>query len=209
MSKQNRGRVRTRRCMPIFEGLEERRIPSGAAPRGAGFATLFREVSGSQSGPAPLKRAAFVSAMAGRYFIGHGRLPGQALQTYLVGAGTASAFLHGDFQLAFATPSDPSAPAQGLATFVPKNNFFTGSLLILELESDGPIDPRGRTTRFTWTVNDASSGTFANAMGQGTLQVRFLPSGRGPRPAIESGRVATLFRGTLMGPDTGNLLRLG
>lgn len=198
---------RRRPRRPTFERLEARRVPSTGAASPA-FATPDRAVVVRQSGPVALKQARFVAALGGSYTIGPGRLAGQAWQTYLVGSGTANAFLRGDFQLAFATPSDPSGPALGLATLVPRDNFQTGSLLVLDLESRGPADPLGRTTRFTWTVNDASSGTFANADGEGTLELRLVPGGRVPRPARESGRVATLFLGTLRGPDTGNLLRL-
>jgi hypothetical protein len=201
MDARRRNRSPGRRHRPVVEGLDGRVLLSLARVGPPSLRAL-------QSEQLVLKRGTLASAMSGSYFVGPSRIEGQSLQTYFAGAGTANAFLHGNFQLAFATPSGPSESAKGIATLVPRNNFQTGNLLVLDLESDGPVDPNGRTAQFTWTVNDSSGGMFANAEGQGTLQIRYVPRGRGPRPAIENGQVATIFRGELSGPDTANLIRI-
>ena len=46
---------------------------------------------------------------------------------------------------------------------------------------------RGRPTRFTWTVNGSSGGTFSGATGQGTVEIRYQPGGKLPDRARSAG----------------------
>jgi hypothetical protein len=157
-------------------------------------------------------RENFKAVFYGPYIIGPPRFSGDVSQTYTNSGGTASAFLHGNLQLGFQTPSAASQGPAGSATLFPKDYLMTGSFLMLRLQGD-PTDARdGRATSFNWSVTSASSGAFTNASGSGTLQLVYHPGppdggylhahGRG------TGNVSAIFRGTLILDGTANPLRL-
>src|SRR4051794_1827573 len=107
-----------RRMGPGVEPLEARELLSGAralphprreAPAGR-LAHALQSGSSGDAGSAPTGRATqnFFAAFTGSYAVGPGRIPGQALRTYLNTAGTSNTFLHGQAQVAIAIPSDPT-----------------------------------------------------------------------------------------------------
>ncbi len=119
----------------------------------------------------------------------------QASQVFIKGGGISSAFLHGDVQMAAYTPVAPGMTTTGLAVLIVKNVTNSGNLLVLDLVGDtSTLDRAGRPTRFNWTVNGASGGTFSGATGQGTLEVRYQPDGRAQARA---GSVGLIFRGSI------------
>jgi len=83
----------------------------------------------------------------------------------------------------------------GLAVLIVKNVTNSGNLLVLDLVGDtSTLDRAGRPTRFNWTVNGASGGTFSGATGQGTLEVLYRPDGRAQ---ARTGSVGLIFRGSV------------
>jgi hypothetical protein len=145
----------------------------------------------------------------GTFLTGPARYTNQASQTYLSGGGTSNFFLHGDVQLAFATPKDDSQAAGGVAALIVKNVDTTGNELDLNLLADpSSRDRAGRFTRFSWTVSDSSGGTFTNAVGEGTLEIRYRPGGKIPAHATSAGKVALIFQGTVNTNGVQNILRV-
>ncbi len=124
-------------------------------------------------------------------------LPGTT-KTFLSGGGLSNRFLHGDYQMLVVDPGTGSADnATATAALFVKNVSNSGNLLVLDLVGD-PVsrDAAGRLTRFTWTVNDGSGGTFSGSQGAGTATIRYPKVGaRGIAPRNGSARIA--FTGTL------------
>src|SRR5262245_41976503 len=172
-----------RRRAPSVESLEARDLPTPPTF----FANVPRVSAAALAGaasPTPHEQArrAFVAKFKGRFITGPGRLTDQASQTFISGGGTSNTFMHGDLQMAVYTPRDPAAGTTGIAALIVKNVSNSGNLLVLDLVGDTQsLDRAGRPTRFTWTVDGSSGGTFAGADGQGTVKIRYWPGG--PIPA--------------------------
>jgi hypothetical protein len=146
----------------------------------------------------------FFAAFTGTYIVGRGRIPGQALRTYLNGAGTSNTFLHGQVQVAIAVPEDPSGGLTGTASLFDKNYAQTGNILVLDLQASPLPGPDGRPTELSWTVGEGSSGTFTGAEGDGTLVISYHPGGRRPPHALDAGRMGIQLRGRLTVSGTTN-----
>src|SRR4051812_31612364 len=200
MRRTGTERKQRRRAGPAVERLESRRLLSGGAAAGtpghtplAGRAPSALQSSGpsgdTSSTPPDRTRQGFFAAFTGSYAVGPGRIEGQAVQTYLNVAGTSSTFLHGQAQVAVATPTDPTQGLTGSATLLDKNYAQTGNFLMLDLQGDPRPRPDGRPARLSWTVANSSSGTFAGAEGQGTLLISYHPGGRRPAHALDWGKV--------------------
>jgi len=159
------------------------------------------DVNASAAGDAPtfpLRYRPFTAMFQGSYTIGSARSPGFATQLYMYGGGTSSSFLHGDVQLAYYAPTDPSQPAVGMANMMVKNISDTGDQLGADFQAvAGAVDKAGRPNKFTWTVNSSGGGTFDGADGSGTMQIIYFPSRKIPRGATAAGRLGVIFRGTL------------
>src|SRR4051795_11579421 len=172
------GRRRLRTTSPMIESLEGRELLSRASvsrpdARFLRARHVGASVTGSQAGSSggsmgvPTGRVdqGFFAAFTGTYTVGRGRIPGQALRTYLNGAGTSNTFLHGQVQVAIAVPEDPAQSLAGTASLFDKNYAATGNILVLDLQSPSPPGPAGRPTELSWTVGEGSSGTFTGADG--------------------------------------------
>jgi hypothetical protein len=199
---------RRRRALTI-ERLEARDLPTPPTfylgPPKVHLAAL---ADSSQPTPHEQARRAFVAKFAGNFITGPGRLTDQASQSFISGGGTSSAFLHGDLQMAVYVPRDPSSNTTGLAALIVKNVSNTGNLLVLDLQGDTQsLDGAGRPTRFTWTVDGSSGGTFSGADGQGTVEIRYRPGGQLPKRASSAGNAAVIFRGFLNTNGVTNILR--
>jgi hypothetical protein len=211
---------RPQRFAPGVEGLEIRQVPSTssliattsllATTRGAGpggSVTAF-----STSNPIPLLFRPFLAKFRGPLVVGAPRAAGQLSQTYMFGGGNSTAFLHGDLQLGFFTPTDPAQPIIGQATLTVKNVANTGNQLIVDLTSvPGAVDRHGRPTQFTWIQNSASGGIFTNGAGSGTMQLIYSP-GRFPGQShlhqiVSAGNAGVIFRGTLGTTNLNSTLR--
>jgi hypothetical protein len=209
MSRRTRPSARNRdraRFAPALEGLEARVVlsssallVSGALRPAAGRAGADVNAAAAGDAPAfPLRYRPFTAMFQGSYTIGPARAPGFATQLYMAGGGTSSAFLHGDVQLAYYVPSDPSRVAVGMANMMVKNISDTGNQLGADFQAvPGAVDKAGRPNQFTWTVNSSGGGTFDGAEGSGTMQVIYFPSRKIPRGATAAGRIGVIFRGSI------------
>ena len=158
--------------------------------------------------PHELARQKFVAKFSGPFVTGPGRFLDQASQTFITGGGISSAFLHGNLQMAVYTPVDPKGQTTGIAALIVKNVSNTGNLLVLDLQGDTQsLDRGGRPTRFTWTVDGSSGGTFSGATGQGTVEIRYQPGGKLPDRAQSAGTAGVIFRGLLDTNGVTNILR--
>jgi hypothetical protein len=216
MDRRNHANGSRRRMALVFEGLEVREVPSSASLIAAsGGLSLTHASSGISSAqlastptPHELAREQFSARFKGPFVTGLPRFTDQISQTYLYGGGISSAFLHGDLQLAFSIPKDPTQPITGQATMTVKNVSNTGNQLILDLQADpGSLDQAGRPTRFTWTQNPASGGIFTNGSGSGTAQIQYTPGRRRPLRSFSAGTAGVLFQGTLFTTNLTNTLR--
>lgn len=203
---------------PRVERLESRDLPtaptllagSTGASLAASLAPSTQQAADVAQVPTPREqlREAFSARFAGSFVTGRGRFTDQASQTFLKGGGNSNAFLHGDLQMAFYPPKDPADPTPGTAALIVKNVSNSGNLLVLDLQGDGQsFDRAGRPTRFTWTVDGSSGGTFSGATGQGTVQISYRPSGRLPGGATGAGSFGATFRGSIMTTSVTNVLR--
>ena len=130
----------------------------------------------------------------------------------MFGGGNSSAFLHGDLQLGYFTPADPTQPVFGQATMIVKNVSNTGNLLVVDFTAvPGAVDRHGRPTRFTWTVDPASGGAFSQGAGSGTMSLIYSP-GHFPgqqhlHNALSGGHMGVIFQGTLGTTNLNSTLR--
>jgi hypothetical protein len=158
--------------------------------------------------PHELAREQFVAKFSGSFVTGPGRFTDQASQTFIKGGGTSSAFLHGDIQMAVYSPVDPNGQTTGTAALIVKNVSNSGNLLVLDLQGDTTsLDRAGRPTRFTWTVDGSSGGTFSGATGQGTVEIRYWSGGKLPARARMAGSAGVIFRGRIDTNGITNVLR--
>jgi hypothetical protein len=196
MEAASMGRTHRRR-VPCFEPMERRAVPSVVGSVSSHAVPINNEILNPAGQPTrhELRRQAFRATFSGPYVIGPGRFTSQASQVFIRGAGTSTAFLHGDILLKIATPTDPDQPPTGALTMYDRNA-NNGSQLGLRLTgSRQGVDRHGRPNRFAFTVDDgASGGAFTQASGQGTLQVRYFASGRnsGTAQVLATGRIYTL-----------------
>lgn len=157
--------------------------------------------------PREMVRQRFNATFSGQFTQGPGRLTSQASQIFLSGGGQSSAFRHGDLQLALFMPKDPSAAVTGSAALIVKNVSNSGNLLALNLQgTTQQLDQFGRPTLLNWTVGDGSGGTFSDATGSGTLEIRYRPFGRPNRRGVSTGGVNVLFRGQIDTIGVNNVL---
>lgn len=189
----------TARFAPVFEGLEGRVVLSSSSLLISG--ALRPSAPAASAGDVlafPLRYRPFTAMFQGHYTVGPARSQGFATQLYMYGGGTSSSFLHGDVQLAYYVPSDPSQPAVGMANMMVKDISNTGNQLGADFQAvPGAVDRAGRPTQFTWTVNANSGGSFSGAQGSGTLQLIYYPGRKIPRGATAAGRIGVIFRGSI------------
>jgi hypothetical protein len=198
-----------RRHAPAIERLEARDLPTpptflAGSPRVdlAALAAMPQPTAHEQA------REAFVGKFKGGFITGPGRFTDQASQTFISGGGTSSAFLHGDLQMAVYTPRNPSGATTGIAALIVKNVSSSGNLLVLDLQGDTQsLDRRGRPTKFTWTVDGNSGGTFSGAVGQGTVEIQYRPGGKIPKRATGAGTAGVIFRGSINTNGVTDVLR--
>lgn len=166
------------------------------------------QVSGAPT-PHEQVRQNFTAIFYGPYIIGPPRYTGYVSQTYASAGGFSTAFLRGNVQLGFQTPSSASQGPTGTATLFPKNYMLVSSILTLQIQGD-PTQPHdGRPTMLNWVVS-TGSGAFTGASGSGTLQLIYRPGNGGFLHASGWGRgnVALIFRGVLFLSGTNNALRI-
>jgi hypothetical protein len=155
--------------------------------------------------PIELKRIAFTARFNGNYAEGPGRNTNQSAQIYIKAAGNSSQFRHGSVQLGIFVPTDPTQSASGLAQISDKNVATTGSEISMDLAAvPGAVDAKGRPTEFKWTVNNNSAGVYLGSTGQGTLQIRYFPSGHHLHAGF-TGSTGLIFRGQITTTGVANI----
>lgn len=198
-------RLETRDLLSVVPSLAARgRPPERLAP----LAALGDSNPPGRPTPHEVARRAFVAKFDGPFVTGPGRTTAQAFQSLLQGGGTSNMFLHGNLLMGLFVPKDPAEPITGLAMLVVKNVSDTGDLLLLDLQGDATsFDRQGRPTHLTWTVNGGSGGTFTDAEGEGTVEIRYRPGGRLPRRASAAGQAGVMFYGQISTTGVTNIVR--
>ena len=209
-----RRRSETRRSFRgLVETLESRAIPSVvpmiASSIGSRASAPPSPAETASLTPLGAAKRSFFAAFRTSYYIGRPLETDKSAQVFLRGGGTSSSFLHGNLLLAFYPPTDPNGLTTGQAALIGKSVSNTGDQLGVDLAGyAGPVLP-GRVITLGWTVNGASGGTFANATGSGTVQIRLHPgahnAGNGPGGA---GVANVIFRGTVATAGVYNITRI-
>ena len=121
-----------------------------------------------------LARERFRASFTGPALKGPGRFSDQAAIHYVRGVGTSNMFLHGDLNLAFVTPVDPTQPITGVAVLQDKN-INNSAVIGLDLTADGSrLDRFGRPTAFSF-VSDPNvyGGPYFITTSSGTGTIRY------------------------------------
>jgi hypothetical protein len=140
-------------------------------------------------------RQRFDARFGGPIRIGPGRTSAQASLVYLRAGGTSNAFLRGSALIGLSIPADPGLPVTGVASIFPSNASATGSTLVLDLIAPRPAGG-SPPTQLSWTVDGASAGLWADAVGSGTLTL-----------LLRRGHTAgAVFQGTIVTTGVTNLL---
>lgn len=214
---------------PALEGMETRTLLSAithllnrSQPRQAA-------INAQQAAPAPeelppnplyfptgqptrheMARQRFVAKFVGPFTVGAGRFSGEAQQVYMRGSGGSNQFLHGDAQLAVITPADPTQPLGGSISMFDRN-INTNSSIGFELAANPAtdLDAAGRPVRMTITQVDGnlSGGLYAGAIAEGTVEIRYKPSGARSRRVSSQGTAVVTIRAQVYTPGNGSILR--
>ena len=226
-------RGRRHRFRPAAEAIEARQLPSGliaamieqanttvhaaaaGAAGGGGGSTTGTGSGGSPTTladlgtptPHELAREQFRATFSGPYLAGPPRFVGQGKQLLIIGNGNSSAFLRGNVQIGLFLPATPTGTITGTANLEDLNVTNSGNQLGLDLQGSAQdVDRFGRPTHLTWTTNGNSGGTFTGAIGQGTLDIRYLP-GLQRHHGKGDGTALTLFKGRVFVTGVNNVLR--
>lgn len=121
-----------------------------------------------------LAREAYKASFSGRVYTGPGRFTSQGTTYYYRGLGTSTFFLHGDFDMAIVTPTDPNAPFQGEAVLNDKSTNSSGIQGLVLTAPRTAVDSQGRPTQLTFTADpNIYSGAFFVQAGQGTVTIKY------------------------------------
>jgi hypothetical protein len=124
--------------------------------------------------PQELARETFRATFTGRVYTGPGRFANQGTTYFLRGIGGSNFFLHGDFDMAVVTPTDPSANFLGLAVLNDKSTNSSGILGLDLTASRTAVDSQGRPTQLTFSGDpNVYSGAFAVSAAQGTVTITY------------------------------------
>jgi hypothetical protein len=156
---------------PIFNttGPYPNATPGGAAAPllGAGTPTA-RE----------LARETFKAGFGGPFFGGPGRFTDQAHIEYFQGIGGSNMFLHGDFNMAVVTPTDPSKPLFGEAVLNDKNTNSSGEIGLILTGNRSDVDSHGRPTKLTFKTDpNIYSGIYFVDQSKGTVTIHYNDAG--------------------------------
>ncbi|SIO34219.1 hypothetical protein SAMN05444166_3932 [Singulisphaera sp. GP187] len=211
MGHQSPSSRRRRSQPPSVQKLEARDLPTaptfyGLLPRPT---VHVSQTAAHDLTPRGQAKFAFVGLFKGTFTTGPALFQDQAAQTFIRGAGTASAALHANIQAALYTPREPNAPTTGLLGLFDKTVSNSSSQVFLTLTSDPTsLDRTGRPTRFTWSAENGSGG-FGGATGEGTMEIRYSPRRNMLKGATRAGTVSIILKGQIV-TDNGvsNLLTI-
>jgi hypothetical protein len=167
-------------------------VPQG--PSGTPTAPL-PDAAGGLPTSHEVRRQTYVARFKGNYIIGPGRFTDQAAQLGSNGYGGSTFDFHLWSNMRLVDPTDPAVAPTGQMYLIPWHVGTTGSQLYLDLTGDRATAVNGFPTHYTWTVDPASSGLYANATGQGTLDIKFFRPGPGPQPGMQQGQLQYAING--------------
>jgi hypothetical protein len=155
-----------------------------------------------------VQRETFQFTLKGPYLVAGGRFDSQILSIYIRGAATSNFFLHGDGQIGLVVPADANALVSGQASLFDRN-INANSAFGLDLAGDpAGLDAKGRPTHLTLSTDvNVSSGIFVESFSQGTVDIRYISSGRHKAGVIDQGTALVKIRGTAYTLGTANILR--
>jgi hypothetical protein len=161
--------------------------------------------------PRQQRKERFVAHFVGTYTVGAGVTSDQRIQTFIAAAGSANTMLHSDIQMLLVTPNDPSSPIGG-ASAIFDRNLNSNTVLGLDLaapQSSQFINRLGLPSLLPTVSVDvnASSGTYDEAYSQGTIDVRYIPSGKHTRGVISQGKAIVTIHAQIYAPNVDFILR--
>jgi hypothetical protein len=184
---------------------------SAGGGQGSGQATMSNQflTPTGQPKPGQVRRQTFLAVFTGPFIQRPGFFTTEASRTNILGVGTTKASLHADLQLGALVPTDPTAPTAGAAVSFDRNINANSSLGIDLSGSPTDVDRFGRPTKFTWTIDDnTSAGVYVEAVGQGTVNIRYMPSGETTPGLLSQGQAIVTIRGQLYSVGVANILRV-
>jgi hypothetical protein len=124
--------------------------------------------------PEETARQTFRAGFVGRVYTGPGRFSDQSTTYYIRGLGGSNFFLHGDFNMAIVTPTDPTAPFLGEAVMNDKSTGTSGIIGLVLTGSRTAVDSHGRPTQLTFTSDpNIYSGIFSVSASSGTVSITY------------------------------------
>jgi hypothetical protein len=159
--------------------------------------------------PGQLKRQQFTARFVGPYSVVPGRTSTQATQTLIQGGGTSNTMLHSDIQIRLVKPLDSSLPFGGVGSVFDRN-INSNSVLGFDLAAPQQnVDRGGRPNHIpTVTIDvNASAGVYVEAYGQGTLNIKYIPSARPSPGVLSQGTAIVTMHMNIYAPNASFILR--
>ena len=135
----------------------------------------------------------------------------QRIQTFITAAGSANTMKHADIQMLLVSPNDPTTPVGGVLAIFDRN-LNTNTVLGLDLAAP-------QTSQFTNRLGlpsliptvsvdvNSSSGTYDEAYAVGTINIRYIPSGKHTRGVLSQGQVSVTIHAQIYAPNVDFILR--
>jgi hypothetical protein len=179
-------------------------VPSNQGPQGTNLAlmptgTLTRREQ---------KRERFTATFKGTYTAGAGQFSSESLLVHIKGVGGATTMLHPDIQMRIVKAVDPSIPNSGVLAIFDRN---LNSNTALGLDFSAPshfVDQSGRPDYFNQVSADIniSAGLYVESFAQGTIQIRYLPSGKQTPGVLSQGTALVKIHAQIYTPQVAFLL---
>jgi hypothetical protein len=161
--------------------------------------------------PRQQRKERFVAHYVGTYTVGAGVTSDQRIQTFITGVGTASTMLHSDIQLLLVTTTNTSDPVGGVSAIFDRN---LNTNTVLGMDESAPQLPQntnrlGLPTLIPTVSIDVnlSSGTYDEAYSVGTINIKYIPSGKHTRGVISQGTAIVTIHAQIYAPNVGFILR--
>ena len=157
------------------------------------------------------RKERFVAHFVGTYTVGAGITSDQRIQTFITGVGSANTMLHSDIQMLLVTPNDTSSPIGGV-TAIFDRNLNSNTVLGLDLaspQSSQYINRLGLPSLLPTVSLDvnSSSGTYNEGYAVGTINIRYIPSGKHAHGVISQGKAIVTIHAQVYAPNVDFILR--
>jgi hypothetical protein len=158
-----------------------------------------------------LRHEGFTAKYAGTYTVGAGRTSDEQIQTFIAATGTATTMLHSDIQLLLVTPKDKSLPIGGVSAIFDRN---LNTNTVLGLDESAPQTPQninklGLPVLIPTVSLDVnlSSGTYDEGFAVGTMNIRYIPSGKHTPGVLSQGTAIVTIHARIYTANVGFILR--